>query len=161
LLAIYPGTFDPFSLGHLDVVKRARKIYDHVTVAVSGNIQKNPMFSLEDRVEMVKIAVKNVDGVEVLGFNCLLVDVMRQRGIKHAIRGIRGMVDFEYEFQMAQVNRSMLPDFEPVFLMPGEKYMVLSSTVIRDVARHNGDLSPFLPKGVEVFIRQRRGVCEK
>jgi pantetheine-phosphate adenylyltransferase len=150
--AIYPGTFDPFSLGHLDIVIRARQIYDVVTVAVSDSPRKNPMFSFEERVEMTRLAVEELDGVDVIGFTGLLVDVMRERGIKFMLRGIRGMLDFEYEFQMAQVNRSMLSEFEPIFLMPGEKYMVLSSTFIREVASLNGDVSGFLPPKVAKYI---------
>ncbi|MDR2401639.1 MAG: pantetheine-phosphate adenylyltransferase [Deferribacteraceae bacterium] len=152
---IYPGTFDPFSLGQLDIVIRARQIYDTVTVAVSDNPRKNPMFAFEERIEMARLAVDEYDGVEVIGFTGLLVDVMRERGIKFMLRGIRGMLDFEYEFQMAQVNRSMLSEFEPIFLMPGEKYMVLSSTFIREVAVLNGDVSGFLPPKVAEYIKAK------
>jgi pantetheine-phosphate adenylyltransferase len=154
--AIYPGTFDPFSLGHLDIVIRAKQIYDAVTVAVSDNARKNPMFSFVERIEMARLAVEELKGVEVIGFSGLLVDVMRERGIKFMLRGIRGMLDFEYEFQMAQVNRSMLSEFEPIFLMPGEKYMVLSSTFIREVAALNGDVSAFVPPKVSEYIKKAR-----
>jgi pantetheine-phosphate adenylyltransferase len=156
--AIYPGTFDPFSLGHLDIVIRARQIYDVVTVAVSDNPRKNPMFTFEERIEMARLAVGDYGGVDVIGFTGLLVDVMRERGIKFMLRGIRGMLDFEYEFQMAQVNRSMLSEFEPIFLMPGEKYMVLSSTFIREVAALNGDVSGFLPPKVAEYIKLKREI---
>jgi pantetheine-phosphate adenylyltransferase len=150
---IYPGTFDPFSLGHLDIVSRAAEIYDNVIIAISESIRKDPMFSLEDRVKMAKMAVNGLPNVSVIGFTGLLVDTMRKHDVLHALRGIRGMMDFEYEFHMAQVNRSMLPGYEPVFLMPGEKYMVLSSSIIREVALLGGDVSGFLPKCVHEYIQ--------
>ena len=149
---VYPGTFDPFTLGHLDLVERAVKMFEHVIVGVSENRQKSPRFSFEDRVAMAHLAVDGIKGVEVKGFSNLLVDFMRENNVRYVLRGIRGVVDFEYEFQMAQVNRTMLADFEPVFLMPSEKYMVLSSTIIRDMEYHGGDLTAFLPPAVNQFI---------
>ncbi|MDR2883722.1 MAG: pantetheine-phosphate adenylyltransferase [Deferribacteraceae bacterium] len=152
---IYPGTFDPFSLGHLDLVSRAVEIYDHLIIAISENARKHPMFSLADRVAMAKMATKEIENVSVVGFQGLLVELMRQQDVRHVLRGIRGMVDFEYEFQMAQVNRNMLVGYEPVFLMPSEKYMVLSSTIIREVALYGGDVSNFLPQCVYDYIMPR------
>ncbi len=150
---IYPGTFDPFSLGHMDLVARAAGMYSQIIIAVSENIHKQPMFTLEQRVLMVKLAVAGIKNAEVVGFDGLLVDLMQEKGVRLVLRGIRGMVDFEYEFQIARVNRSMLDGYEPIFLMPGEQYMVLSSAIIRDVARHGGDVSRFLPDAVNVYIK--------
>ena len=154
---VYPGTFDPFTLGHLDLALRAQTIYGHVTVAISENLHKHPMFSLDDRIEMAKQALAGNENVSVVGFQGLLVDLMSSLGISLVLRGIRGMVDFEYEFQMAQVNRAMLPGFESIFLMPGENYMVLSSTFIRDLLRHGGDVSKFLPEPVYNYITTIQG----
>ena len=154
---IYPGTFDPFSLGHLDIIVRASGMYESVILAVSENIYKKPMFTLEQRVEMAKLAVADIKNAEVVGFKGLLVDLMREKMVNCVLRGIRGMVDFEYEFQMAQVNRSMLKGYEPIFLMPGESYMVLSSAFIRDLVRHGGDVSRFLPETVTRYIKPLLG----
>jgi pantetheine-phosphate adenylyltransferase len=152
---IYPGTFDPFSLGHLDLVSRAAEIYSHLIIAISENARKNPMFSLEDRVEMATMAVADIKNVSVIGFTGLLVETMRKHDIRHVLRGIRGMVDFEYEFQLAQVNRNMLAGYEPIFLMPSEKYMVLSSSIIREVSLYGGDVSHFLPDCVYEYVTKR------
>lgn len=151
---IYPGTFDPFSLGHYDLVARAAKMCESVLVGVSENKQKKPMFSFEDRINMAKLALKDIENVSVEGFTGLLVDLMRERDILYVLRGVRGMVDFEYEFQMAQVNRMMLPGFELIFLMPGEKYMVLNSTIIRDLIRYNSDITTFVSDDVCKYIQQ-------
>ena len=150
---IYPGTFDPFSLGHLDLVARASKMYQKIIIAVSENIHKRPMFTLEQRTDMAKLAAFEFNNVEVVGFKGLLVDLMREKDIRCILRGIRGMVDFEYEFQMAQVNRTLLNGYEPIFLMPGEKYIALSSAFIRDLLRHNGDVTAFLPKSVSEYVK--------
>ncbi|MDR0453348.1 MAG: pantetheine-phosphate adenylyltransferase [Deferribacteraceae bacterium] len=151
---IYPGTFDPFSLGHTNITARACAMYECVIIAVSENIYKKPMFTLEQRVEMAKLAVADIRNTEVIGFKGLLVDLMQEKGVHCVLRGIRGMVDFEYELQMAQANRSMLKGYEPIFLMPGENYMALSSAFIRDLLRHGGNVSPFLPKPVNEYIKQ-------
>ncbi|MDR2870019.1 MAG: pantetheine-phosphate adenylyltransferase [Deferribacteraceae bacterium] len=151
---IYPGTFDPFSLGHLDLVERAAKMFQHVIIGVSENQRKTPRYSFADRIAMAKLAVAGIEGAEVKGFSNLLVDFMKENDSCYVLRGIRGIVDFEYEFQMAQANRSMLAGFEPVFLMPGEKYMVLSSSIIREMAFHGGDLSAFLPPAVNEYINK-------
>ncbi len=150
---VYPGTFDPFTLGHYDLTKRASKIYSHVTVAVSDNPHKHPMFSFDDRIKMAVLALQDLDNVSVVGFDGLLVKLLADLNARLVLRGVRGLVDFEYEFQMAQVNRTLLPDFEPVFLMPGESYMVLSSTFIRDLLRHNGDVSRFVHTDVYRYIK--------
>ena len=150
---IYPGTFDPFSLGHFDLIARASVMYEKIIIAVSENIYKSPMFTLKQRTAMAKLAVAGLNNVEVTGFKGLLVNLMQERNVRYVLRGIRGMVDFEYEFQMAQVNRSLLKGYEPIFLMPGESYMVLSSAFIRDLLRHGGDVSAFLPEKVNEYIK--------
>ena len=156
-MIIYPGTFDPFSLGHLDLVQRALRLFPKVVVAISENAQKHPMFSFEDRIKMARLSVDGMAGVEVTGFSGLLVDLMKEYDASFVLRGIRGMVDFEFEFQMAQANRFMLPEFEPLFLMPGEKYMVLSSSIIRDVARHGGDISHYVTQKTCDYIKELYG----
>jgi pantetheine-phosphate adenylyltransferase len=157
MLIIYPGTFDPFSLGHRDLVIRALRLFSGVLVAVSENLQKSPLFTFEERVHMAKLSLQGIEGVEVVGFDGLLVDLMKEKGTGFVLRGIRGMVDFEFEFQMAQANRFMLPEFEPIFLMPGEKYMALSSTIIREVARHGGDVSKYVTGEVQDYMAKALG----
>lgn len=155
--AIYPGTFDPFSLGHWDLISRAAVLYDEVIVAVSENKRKNPMFSFEDRIHMSRLGTKGIKNATVVGFDGLLVDFMKKNEIKHIIRGIRGMIDFEYEFQMAQANRTLLSGYESIFLMPSEKYMVLNSTFIREIAALGGDVSEFLPSEVNSYLKSLLG----
>lgn len=153
---IYPGTFDPFSLGHLDIACRGARIYEQVIVAVSESSNKSPMFSFVDRINMATAAVENEEKIIVKGFSGLMVDFMAENNILHVLRGIRGMVDFDYEFQMAQANRTMFPGFEPIFLMPGPKYAALSSTFVREIIRLGGNPSRFLPEQVSKYICERR-----
>ena len=146
--AIYPGTFDPITLGHLDIIERAAKMFDCVIVAVSTNPQKDPLFSLEERVRMVESTTETLSNVEVHSFEGLLVHYAKATKAVALIRGLRAVSDFEYEFQMALMNRKLMPELETVFLMPSEKFTYINSTIVKEVGRLGGDVSPFLPEHV-------------
>jgi pantetheine-phosphate adenylyltransferase len=143
--AIYPGTFDPITNGHLDLIARASRLYHKVIVAVAVNRGKAPLFSLEERVDLVKVVVAEYPNVEVIGFGNLLVDCAKQQGANVILRGLRAVSDFEYEFQLAGMNRRLAPDLETVFLTPAEQYEFISSSMIREIAQLNGDVSCFVP----------------
>lgn len=151
LTAIYPGTFDPLTNGHLDLIKRARRLFKHVVVGVAANPRKKPLFSLEERVSLIQQEVLNhgLDGtVTVVGFECLLVDFARQCNARVLIRGMRAVSDFEFEFQLASMNRALAPDVESVFLMPGESFSFVSSTLVKEVGKLGGDISRFVSPAV-------------
>lgn len=147
-LAIYPGTFDPFTTGHLDLIQRSCEIFANIIVAVAGSTPKEPMFSLEDRVSMIKQATQHLSKVEVDSFSGLLVDYMRSRHAHVILRGLRAISDFEYEFQLAQMNRKLYPGFEIVYMMPDERYTYISSSLVKQVASLGGDVSSFVPKEI-------------
>ena len=147
-IAIYPGTFDPITNGHLDIIKRAARIFDKVIVAVAMNTGKAPLFSEEERKALIEKAVSHIDGVEVDIFSGLIVDYCHERGASALIRGLRALSDFEYEFQMALLNRKIGKDVESVFLMPKEKYTYLSSSMIKEIAEFGGDVTAFVPDHV-------------
>lgn len=159
--AIYPGTFDPVTLGHLDVIKRARKVFDHLVVAVVAKPRKAGWFSLDERIELIARSVKGLRGVEVVPFSGLLVDFARERKVNVLIRGLRAFTDFEYEFQMALSNRKLGPDIETVFLMTSETHSYVSSTVVREICELGGDTAGFVPPPVEVALRVRRGMRDR
>ena len=141
--AVYPGTFDPITRGHEDLVRRATRLFDHLIVAVASSRQ-SAVFSVEERVDMAKEVLAHYPNVEVVGFSGLLMDFLRQQGARIIIRGLRAVSDFEYEFQMAGMNRNLYPDVETVFLTPGEQYMFVSATIVREIALLGGDVSPFV-----------------
>lgn len=145
ITAIYPGTFDPITNGHLDLIARGSRLYDKVIVAVAVNRGKSPLFSLDERVEMVRAVTSEFTNVSVIGFDNLLVECAKQRGANVILRGLRAVSDFEYEFQLAGMNRRLAPDLETVFLTPSEQYEFISSSMIREIARLNGDVSCFVP----------------
>jgi pantetheine-phosphate adenylyltransferase len=157
-IAIYPGSFDPVTYGHLDVMKRAAVIFGKVFVAVANNPNKKYLFTLEERVAMVKDATRGMKGVAVEGFDGLVVDLARRRGAAVLVRGLRMTADFEYEFQMAETNRRLAADIETVFLMPSEGFSFLSSTLLKEVAKFGADLSPFVPACV---ARKMKGLSRK
>lgn len=149
ITAIYPGTFDPITNGHLDLICRASKLYDRVIVAAATSLGKKPLFNLEQRVELIKVVVSEFKNVEVIGFDNLLVDCARQHQASVIIRGLRAVSDFEYEFQLAGMNRRLSPDIETVFLTPAEQYEFISSSMIREIAQLKGDVSSFVPESVK------------
>lgn len=152
-IAVYPGSFDPITLGHLDVVKRAAHLFDKVVVGVASRQEKHPLFSWEERIELAKVVTKGMDGVTVQGFDSLLVDFARQEHAHAIIRGMRAVMDFDYEFQMALTNRKLAPAVETVFFVPSERYFYLSSSLVRELAAKGGELSCFVPEPVMRALR--------
>lgn len=146
--AVYPGTFDPVTYGHLDILERAASLFDHVILSVVKNSSKNTLFLVNERIEMAKEAASKWKNVSVESFDGLLVDYAKSKKASAIIRGLRVVSDFEYEFQMALTNRKIMPSIETVLLMPSEKYSYISSTFVRDIARYNGDVSHFVPSFV-------------
>ncbi len=148
ITAIYPGTFDPVTNGHVDLIHRASRLYHKVIVAVAESRGKQPLFALEERVGLIESVVGELQNVHVIGFNNLLVECAKQHGASVILRGLRAVSDFEYEFQMAGMNRRLAPDIETVFLTPAEQYEFISSSMIREIAKLNGDVSSFVPDQV-------------
>jgi len=148
-IAIYPGSFDPVTNGHLDVIERATRLFDEVIVAVADNTEKHPLFSMEERRALVESSVIKLQGVKVDTFNGLLVHYAREKGACALIRGLRAVSDFEFEFQMALMNRQMDSTIETMFLMPKDTYTYLSSRLIKEIARLGGDITPFVPETVK------------
>lgn len=153
--AIYPGTFDPLTLGHLDIVERALNIFDEIIVAVALSNDKKPLFCLEERVLMAKECFKDKQNVSIEPYDTLLVDFALQKGTYNIIRGLRAISDFEYELQLGYANQSLNPNIESVYLMPSLEYAFISSSVVRSILRHGGDASHLLPKEVKKFIKGR------
>ncbi len=143
-LAIYPGTFDPMTRGHEDLVRRAASLFETVLVGIAENPSKRPFFTLDERVEIAQEVLSDVPNLEICGFNTLLMNFVHERGAKVILRGLRAASDFEYEFQMAGMNRSLYPEVETVFLTPGDQYMFVSATMVREIARLGGDVSKFV-----------------
>jgi pantetheine-phosphate adenylyltransferase len=146
--AIYPGTFDPITNGHLDIIARASNLYNKVIVAVAVNRGKTPLFSLDERVALVREVTPEFSNVQVIGFDNLLVDCAKQQGANVILRGLRAVSDFEYEFQLAGMNRRLAPQLETVFLTPAEQYEFISSSMIREIAQLKGDVTCFVPDAV-------------
>ncbi|MEH6357986.1 MAG: pantetheine-phosphate adenylyltransferase [Pseudomonadales bacterium] len=155
--AIYPGTFDPITNGHTDLVERASKLFDHVIVAIAANTKKGPMLDLDLRIDLATQVLAHLDNVEVCGFACLLTKFAEQRGANIIIRGLRAVSDFEYEFQLANMNRAQSPDIESVFLTPSEQYSFVSSTLIREIASLQGDVSKFVHPLVDEALKRQLG----
>jgi pantetheine-phosphate adenylyltransferase len=154
-IGVYPGTFDPITNGHTDLITRSLQVFDKVIVAIALNPSKHPLFDLTDRVDMVRVATKNVSNVEVEPFSGLLVDYVRERGARAVIRGLRAISDFEYELQMALINRKLDQGFETVFFMPSEEYSYLTSSIIKEVASLGGALNDFVHPEVAIRLRDR------
>lgn len=154
--AIYPGTFDPITLGHMDLARRALNLFDHLLVAVAEDTTKPTVFPVNERVDMVHSALAGLsDRLEVVSFRGLLVDFVRTRKATAIIRGLRAVSDFEYEFQLASMNRQLAPDIESIFLTPAKEYAFLSSSLVREVAMLGGDISHFVPDSIADTLRSR------
>ncbi|HRQ58430.1 MAG TPA: pantetheine-phosphate adenylyltransferase [Azoarcus taiwanensis] len=147
-IAVYPGTFDPFTRGHEDLVRRAALLFDRVIVGIAESRAKAPLFPLEERVEIAREILAPFGNVEVVGFDGLLMDFLHARGARVILRGLRAVSDFEYEFQMAGMNRKLYPDVETVFLTPADEYMFISATMVREIARLGGDVAKFVQPAV-------------
>ena len=156
--AMYPGTFDPITLGHEDLVRRATVLFDKVVVAIADNPgSKEPLFTTDERVAMAASALADIDGVEVVGYQGLTVDFAREHGLRVIIRGLRAVSDFEYEFQLANMNRHLTDEVETAFLTPTEKYTFISSSLVREVAELGGDVSEFVSPKVKLALLERCG----
>jgi len=155
LRAVYPGTFDPMTRGHEDLVRRASKLFDRVIVGVADSRSKKPFFSMDERVQIAQEVLGHYPNVEVCGFTGLLKDFVRGHEAKVIIRGLRAVSDFEYEFQMAGMNRYLLPDVETLFLTPSDQYQFISGTIVREIALLGGDVSKFVFPSVEAWLAKR------
>ncbi|MFQ6003861.1 MAG: pantetheine-phosphate adenylyltransferase [Woeseia sp.] len=155
--AMYPGTFDPITLGHEDLVRRATLLFDRVVVAIAANPAKEPMFSLDERVGLSQAALAEFDSVEVVGYEGLTVNFARDNDLQAIIRGLRAISDFEYEFQLANMNRHLIEDVETVFLTPTETYTFISSSLVREICSMGGDVSEFVSPRVKLALMERCG----
>ncbi|MDE1897582.1 MAG: pantetheine-phosphate adenylyltransferase [Xanthomonadaceae bacterium] len=154
-VAVYPGTFDPITNGHTDLVARAAPLFDRVVVAIADSPGKGPGFSLDDRIALARLALGGLRNVDVRGFDCLLANFVREIGAGVILRGLRAVSDFEYEFQLASMNRHLVPEAETLFLTPAEQYGFISSSLVREIARLDGDVSDFVHPAVQQALRQR------
>jgi pantetheine-phosphate adenylyltransferase len=154
-IAVYPGTFDPITCGHTDLIKRASPFYDKIIIAVAENQNKQPLFSLDERIALAQQACLGIDNVEVKGFNCLLVDFVKQVKGRVILRGLRAVSDFEYEFQLASMNRKLASQVETMFMTPAEQYSFISSSLVREIARLQGDVQEFVPDCVNQALHAK------
>ncbi len=154
-VAVYPGTFDPITNGHADLVSRAAPLFERIVVAIAESPSKQPGFSLDDRIALARLALAGLRNVEVRGFDSLLADFVREIGARVILRGLRAVSDFEYEFQLASMNRYLIPQAETLFLTPAEQYSFISSSLVREIARLGGDVSSFVHPAVQQALRQR------
>ncbi len=157
---IYPGSFDPITNGHLDVIQRAATLFDEVIVAVAYNEQKRSLFTADERVALIEMASGNVPNIRIARFDGLLVEFAKAQGATAVVRGLRAVSDFEFEFQMALMNRKLEPEIETIFLMPAEKYTYLSSRIVKEIARLGGDVSAFVPESVARALREKLAAPE-
>ena len=156
--AMYPGTFDPITLGHEDLVRRALRLFDKVVVAIAENPGKEPMFSVQERVELAKTTLADLDNVEVTGYSGLTVDFARENNLQVIVRGLRAVSDFEYEFQLASMNRHLTDEVETAFLTPTERFTFISSSLVREIATMGGDVTDFVSPKVKLALLDR---CKK
>ncbi len=152
---VYPGTFDPITNGHIDLVHRAAHLFDSVVLAVAASPRKKPLFTLDERVELCRQMVSSLGNVEVCGFDCLLADLVKEKGAYGVVRGLRAVSDFEYEFQLANMNRALAPEMESLFLTPAEHLSFISSSLVKEIASLGGKVGKFVPAVVEQALKQK------
>lgn len=157
VIALYPGTFDPITNGHTDLVRRALRLFDEVVLAVAANPKKQPLFALDERVELARVALAGIERVRVIGFGNLLIDLVRAQGAHVILRGLRAVSDFEFEFQLAGMNRRLAPEIETVFMAPSEQEMFISASLVKEVASLGGDISAFVHPRVAAGLRGKFG----
>lgn len=157
ITALYPGTFDPITNGHTDLLRRASRLYDKIIVAIAANPVKKPLFDLAERVDLAKQVLADLDGVEIIGFDTLLVDCVHQYGAKVILRGLRAVSDFEYEFQMAGMNRRLASDIETVFMTPSEEVTYISSSLVKEIATLKGNVTDFVDRRVAAALGAKLG----
>jgi pantetheine-phosphate adenylyltransferase len=155
LRVVYPGTFDPFTKGHEDLVRRAASLFDEVVVGIAESRGKKPLFTIDERIDMAREVLASLGNVKVTGFDCLLMDFVQQMQSRFILRGLRAVSDFEYEFQMAGMNRNLYPHVETIFLTPDEKYMFVSATIVREIALFGGDVSQFVQPVVLARLKEK------
>ena len=155
ITAVYPGTFDPITNGHSDLVVRAARMFDHVVLAIADNPEKSPLFSLEERIELARTVLKSSDNIDVVGFSGLLIDFARECKAGVILRGLRAVSDFEYEFQLASMNRKLDSEIETVFLTPSENHTFVSASLVKEIARFGGDVSQFVNKVVHQSLVEK------
>ncbi len=158
--AIYPGSFDPLTNGHLDILDRSLAIFSEITIVVAGTGQKNPLFTPEERVEMIREAVKGKKGVKVDRWSGLIMDYAHKQGVNAVIRGLRAASDFEYEFMMASMNKRLQPEIETLFMMTGQDLYFVSSSMVKELARYGGDVSSYVPKVVQAAIQAKESILK-
>lgn len=154
-IAVYAGTFDPVTHGHIDLIGRAARIFDELVVAIAASPKKQPLFTLEERVSLATSVLAEYKNVTIIGFDSLLLDFAKQHGANVILRGLRAVADFDYEFQLASMNRFLNSEIESMFLMPGEKYMYISSSLVREIASLGGDVSGFVPPLVDQALQKK------
>jgi len=154
-VAVYPGSFDPITNGHLDVIQRAARMFDRIIIAIAQHAEKTPMFTVQERVALARVAVRNLGNVAVEDFHGLLVNYARQKGARVVVRGLRAVSDFEFEFQMALVNRKLGPQIETIFLAPKDEYTFISSRLVKEIAQLGGNVSDFVPANVKKALRHK------
>jgi len=160
-LAVYPGTFDPITHGHTDLVTRAARVFEHVIVAIAESPHKAPFFTLKKRIELAQSQIGHLDNISIVGFRNLLVEFVQENGAGVIVRGLRAVSDFEYEFQLASMNRNLASKVETMFLTPDEKYGFISSTLVREVARLNGNVSKFVGPEIELALKEQFGLVDR
>lgn len=154
-IAVYAGTFDPITFGHVDVIERASRLFDQIIVAIAASPNKQPLFSLEERTHLSQAVLEKYSNVKVMGFNSLLLDFAKAHGANVILRGLRTVTDFDYEFQLASMNRHLNSSIESIFLMPSENNMYISSSLVREIASLGGDVGGFVPQGVLQALKQK------
>lgn len=154
-IAVYPGSFDPITHGHMDIIRRSASVFDKLIVGVLRNKSKNPLFTVQERVKMIQEVTSDIENVEVVDFDGLLIDFVHKVGAKAIVRGLRAVTDFEYELQMSLTNKVIAPDVETVFLTTNLQYSYLSSSIVKEIASYNGDISHFVDKRVEKAIQDK------
>ena len=159
--ALFPGSFDPFTSGHLNILKRALTMFDEVTVAIGVNIDKRGFFPTEMKMDIIREATRGLEGVDVIFYDNLTVDACRALGIRHIVRGVRNMIDFETERSIADANRKLAPEIEPIILPTAQEYAHISSTAVRDILKHHGDTSMFIPEGVDLHSLAEKMRCRE
>ena len=152
---VYPGTFDPITNGHVDLIERASKLFDKIVVGIASNQKKSPLFTIDERIQLATEAVKHLDNVEIKGFDYLLVNFVKDCNAEAVMRGLRAVSDFEYEFQLANMNRALSPELESIFLTPSEQFSYISSSLIREISALNGDASKFVPPHVAAALLEK------
>jgi pantetheine-phosphate adenylyltransferase len=152
---VYPGTFDPITNGHVDLVERASRLFDHVIVAIASSKKKEPLFNLKERIDLARQSLSHLDNIEVLGFDYLLVNFVKDQGADAILRGLRAVSDFEYEFQLANMNRALSPEIESIFLTPSEKLSYISSSLVKEIGSLGGDINAFVPHCVTTALAKK------